>query len=130
VAQIDHRWDDELIQFLRSHGEFYGYTNYWVAYPLAFLSAEEMIFLPMLPYHQDFRHTIRDNRYPVYGTRVKQAEQTAYITTNNEPLDRLLQSGFTDLGVTWQEKMIGDFHVYYGLSRPVTPDEVGLGVNN
>lgn len=130
VAQIDHRHDDELIQFLRSQGEFHGYTNYWVAYPLAFLTAEEMVFLPMLPYHQDFRYTSRDNRYPVYENRVREAEQIAYITTNNKPLDKLLESGFDNLGVTWQENSIGDFHVYYGLSRPVTPEEIGLGGNN
>jgi hypothetical protein len=130
VAQIDHHHDDELIQFLRSQGEFHGYANYWVAYPLAFLSAEEMVFLPMLPYHQDLRYTSRDNRYPIYESRVIEAERTAYITTNNEPLDRLLRYGFADLEVTWQEKSIGDFHVYYRLSRPVTPEEIGLGGNN
>ena len=41
VTQIDQRQTAKLITFLRENDERYGYTNYWVSYPLAFLSQEK-----------------------------------------------------------------------------------------
>ncbi len=127
-ARIDHRYDKELIEFLYANDESYGYTNYWVAYPLAFLSQEELIFVPRLPYHPDFRYTERDNRYAPYNILVENAGRVAYITTKHPALDELLQERFLELGVVWKEKQIGDHHIFYGLSRPVRPEEIGLGV--
>ena len=124
VSWIDHNYDGELIQFLRSNGENRGYSNYWVAYPLAFLSDEEILFAPRLPYHEDLRYTSRDDRIPAYTEAVDSSPRTAYITTFNPALDKALTSGFTRLGVTWQEKTIGDFHIFYALSRPVRPAEI------
>ena len=126
-TQIDHRADQALIDFLLSHAETTGYANYWTAYPLAFHSNEALIFSPRLPYHTDLRYTSRDDRYPAYTALVQAAPRTAYITTHNPTLDGVLSAGFTRLGVTWQEEKIGDYHIYYGLSRPVHPEELGLG---
>lgn len=129
VTWLDKSYDDELIAFLQEHGETRGYTNYWVAYPLAFLSNEALIFVPELPYHLDFRHTTRDNRYAPYNDLVEQAERVAYITTpttNPYPLDDRLRAGFADLGVSWDETEIGNYHVFYNLSRPVRPAELDL----
>lgn len=128
ITQVDTRYQLQLIEFLRSQGETRGYTNYWVAYPTAFLSKEELIFLPTLPYHLDLRYTARDNRYLPYVAQVAAAQRVAYITTRNETLDAQLIAGFQRLGVTWQENRIGDYRVYYQLSRVVRPEELGLGV--
>lgn len=127
VTRIQHEQDDELIQFLTSKGVTRGYSNYWVAYPLAFLSAEEIVFVPALPYHQDFRYTTRDNRYAPYNRLVADAENIAYITTFHEPLNQHIRTSFTDLSVDWDEIVIGDYHIFYNLSRPVRPNEIGLG---
>ncbi len=127
VAQVDHRYMPELMAFLAEHGETRGYTNYWVAYPLAFLSQEKLVFVPRLPYHQDFRYTPRDDRYPPYGELVAASERVAYITTNHPALDARLREGFRSLGVDFSEKQIGDYHVFYGLSRVVRPEELGVG---
>ncbi len=124
VTWIDHRADTELMEFLRSSGELRGYSNYWVSYPLAFQSREEIIFSPRLPYHTDLRYTNRDDRIPSYTKLVENASRTAYITTFNPALDRSLKKGFTRLGISWQEKTIGDYHVYYGLNRPVHPADL------
>jgi len=127
VTQIDHRYDAELMAFLQSQGERRGYTNYWVAYPLAFLSQEDLIFVPRLPYHQDFRYTRRDDRYAPYDDLVARAERVAYITTNHPALASTLREGFLSLGVTWKEARFGDYLVFYGLSRAVRPEALGLG---
>jgi len=126
VTQVDHRYDADLIEFLRSEGEPRGYTNYWVAYPLAFLSDETLIYVPRLPYHQDFRYTPRDDRYPPYSEVVTQAERVAYITTRHPALDDRLREGFIELGVSFREIAIGDYHVFYGLSRAVRPNLLSL----
>ncbi|MCB9134899.1 MAG: glycosyltransferase family 39 protein [Anaerolineales bacterium] len=126
VTWLDKSYDDALIAFLQAHGETRGYTNYWVAYPLAFLSGEDLVFIPALPYHLDFRYTARDDRYAPYDEVVAQAERVAFITTNHPPLEARLRMGFGDLGVTWEEAQIGSYHVFYNLSRPVRPEEVDL----
>ena len=123
---VDHGYDDELMQFLRSQGETRGYTNYWVAYPLAFRSHEELIFIPALPYHTDLRYTARDNRYAPYDALVEASPTTAYIVTKNPALSQTLRAGLQELGVTWKEQQIGDFEVYYHLSRAVRPAEMNL----
>jgi hypothetical protein len=129
VTQIDHSYDQELIAFLRSQGEEFGYTNYWVAYPLAFLSHEELVFIPRLPYHPDLRYTSRDDRYEPYQQSVADAAKAAYITTMNPVLDEMLRSEFERLGVKWNEKVIGDYQVYYGLSEKIEPGSIGLGAD-
>jgi 4-amino-4-deoxy-L-arabinose transferase-like glycosyltransferase len=128
VAQIDHSYDQELISFLEEVGAYRGYSNYWVAYPLAFNSSEEMLFVPRLPYHEDFRYTERDDRYEPYDQIVAASERVAYITTNHVPLDDYLRTTFAGRGISWKEHNIGDYHIFYNLSRPVRPMEIGLGV--
>lgn len=124
IAQVDHRYMDDLIDFLEDHNIDRGYTNYWVAYPLAFHSEEELIFIPRLPYHEDFRFTPRDDRYAPYGEMVAQADEVAYITTNHPALNDALRENFTTQGITWEEKVIGDYHIFYALSEPIRPSEL------
>jgi 4-amino-4-deoxy-L-arabinose transferase-like glycosyltransferase len=128
VAQVDQRAIGALIAFLRAQGEMRGYANYWVGFPLAFLSHEELIYEARLPYHLDFRYTPRDNRYLTYAQVVAASPRAAYITTLHPALDARVRVGLAQLGITFQEKQIGDFHVFYALSRKVVPEELGLGV--
>ena len=126
-ARVDHRYDQELITFLEEEGINRGYSNCWVAYPLAFLSGEELIFVPRLPYRDDLRYTSGDDRYPPYGEMVAQADEVAYITTNPPALNEILREEFKAQGVEWQEKIIGDYHIFYALSAPVRPDVMSFG---
>ncbi|MGD8554145.1 MAG: glycosyltransferase family 39 protein [Anaerolineales bacterium] len=127
VTWIDHSYDQELIEFLEQRDEMYGYTNYWVAYPLAFQSQERIIFVPKLPYHHDFRYTSRDDRYPAYTSAVEESERVAYITTNHPALDARLEDAFIQANITWEEARIGDYHVFYRLSRPVRSEDIADG---
>jgi hypothetical protein len=126
---LDHTYDEALISFLLEKGEIRGYTNYWVSYPIAFKTEEKVIFIPSLTYHDNLDYTERDNRYPPYNNQVRNSEKTAYITTRQPALEAVLKSGFGDLGIAWQETSIGDFRIFYGLSRAVHPEELGLGKN-
>jgi hypothetical protein len=127
-TRLDHRYDPALIDFLEDHGEWRGFTTYWISYPLAFLSEERLIFRPTLPYHGDFRYSPRDDRYLPYSQEVDAAEKVAFITGNQPALEKRLRAGMSGIGVTWQEKVIGDYHIFYQLSRRVNPEELGLGV--
>lgn len=129
VAVVDHHYNDELIDFLKAEGETRGYSNYWVAYPTAFLSGEEVVFIPALPYHQDMRFTTRDDRYAPYRDVVAKSEKVAYITTNHPVLNDYLRAEFEAADVIWQEKVIGDYQVFYDLSRDIRPEEMGLGMD-
>ena len=124
---IDHRYDKNLIEFLEENNEYYGFTNYWVSYPLAFNSDEKLIYIPVLPYHQDLRYTSRDNRYDKYNLRVASSSKAAYITTNSPVLDQNIENGLKENNVTWKEKNIGDYHIYYNLSKLMWPDDLNLG---
>ena len=99
VTQVDHRYDEKLINFLLENDELHGYSNYWNEYPLAFRSGGKIIFVPRLPYHQDFRYTERDDRYDPYGLTVAEADHVAYITTNRPELNVNIRKEFYDLGL-------------------------------
>lgn len=128
ITQIDQRKMGELIEFLKEKKIYRGYSNYWVSYPLNFLSEEEIILVPRLPYHEDFRYTARDDRYSSYGDIVGIAGEVGYITTNHPALDNYLRKQFSDRDLTWNEKRIGDYLVYYDLSNLIHPQDIGLGI--
>jgi 4-amino-4-deoxy-L-arabinose transferase-like glycosyltransferase len=126
ITRVDHHYDAELIDFLRAHGGTRGYANYWVAYPIAFLSQEEIVLVPRLPYKADLRYTSRDDRHAPYGKVVEASPTVVYVTTNHPMLDRLLRERFTALGAGFHETQIGSYHVFYDLSHRVTPAELDL----
>lgn len=130
ITQIDRSQDHALIAFLTDQAESKGYSNYWVSYPLAFLSQEELIFVPYLPYHLDFRYTLRDSRYGPYEAQVALSDRVAYITTHHPQLDDYIRSSFKGFNVHWQEAKIGDYQIFYQLSKVVTPTDMGLGINS
>jgi 4-amino-4-deoxy-L-arabinose transferase-like glycosyltransferase len=123
----DHRYQGELIHFLEENSIERGYTTYWVAYPLAFLSEERLIFVPRLPYHSNFNYTERDDRYMDYGKLVSGTQEIAYITAREPWLDNYIRERFEKLDLKWQESTVGDFTIFYQLSRFITPQEIGLG---
>ncbi len=123
---IDHTRDQELIDFLLANHETRGYTNYWVQTPIAFLSGERIISAARLPYHLDLGYTPRDDRYPPYTQAVRESPRAFYVTTNHPKLDALIREGLTKLSVNFKEHTIGNYHLFYDLSRKVEPEEVGV----
>ena len=125
-AQVDQSKLQDLKDFLINNREFRGYTNYWVAYPLNFISDEKIIAIPALPYHQDFRYTSRDDRYPPYRQEVLSSDKVFYVTTNNPALDIYLAEGFKIKNISYEYFEIGDYHIYYDLSALISPENLGL----
>jgi hypothetical protein len=57
---------------------------------------------------------------------VEQSQRVAYITTGQPALEQSIRRGLNRLGITWQEARLGEYHIFYRLSRPVQPAELGL----
>jgi hypothetical protein len=127
VTWIERGHEQALIDFLLEHGETRGYSNYWIAYPIAFLSNERIISAPRLPYHLDFSYTRRDDRIAAYAEAVADSPRAFYITTNHPQLDALIRDRLSALDVTFREESIGSYHIFYALSRKVEPEWLGLG---
>ena len=126
VTWIDHTRDQELIDFLLANGETRGYTNYWVQAPMAFLSGERIISAARLPYHLALDYTPRDDRYRPFTQAVREAPRAFYITVNHPALEALIRKRLAELGVTFNEHAIGNYHIFYALSRKVEPEELGI----
>ncbi len=126
VTWIDHTHDQELIDFLLANGETRGYTTYWVQTPIAFLSGERIISAARLPYHLALDYTPRDDRYPPYTQAVREASHAFYITVNNPPLEKRIRNGLTGLSVIFKEHTLGNYHIFYDLSRKVEPEELEI----
>jgi len=128
--QFDNTHDAELVAFLLEQGQPYGYSNYWVAYKIAFLSDERVILAPRLPYKEHLIYDENDDRYPAYTAQVREADRAVYVTSNQPALDVLLRERFTGREIAFREKEIGPYRVFYGLSRYVSPDELGTFATN
>jgi 4-amino-4-deoxy-L-arabinose transferase-like glycosyltransferase len=125
ISHILHDHDEALLAFLDEHGITRGYSNYWVTYRFAFLTGERVIFAPRLPYKENMSYTYDDIRNPEYLAAVRDAERIAYVTTNHPALDDEIRRRFDMAGVLYKEEQIGPYHVFYDLSQPITPDDLG-----
>ena len=125
-TRFDNSHDQELMRFLRQAGETRGYTNYWVSFRLAFLSAEELIFAARLPYKSDLSYAPSDNRYPAYSKSVDESQRVAYITSQQPIFDAILRQKLGSLGIDFSEVQIGVYRVFYDLSQPIRPEQLSL----
>lgn len=113
ISHIPNDHDAELIAFLEEHTLYNGYTNYWVAFRLAFLSGERLQYRSALPYKENLSYNSADDRYAPYVEATEQAKRVAFITTNLPELDTRLQAAFAEQGLTYQTEKIGLFTIYY-----------------
>src|SRR5690606_23972638 len=94
VSHLSNDHDADLIAFLEAHDLAHGYSNYWVAFRLAFLSGERLQYSSALPYKTDLSYNPADNRYAPFADQTAQAERIAYITSNLSELDAHLAAHF------------------------------------
>ncbi len=127
VTHIPHDHDAEVIEFLLEHELYNGHTNYWVAYRLAFLSGEQLQYSASLPYKTDLDYNPADKRYPPYTEATAAAGRVAFITTRLPELDAQLEQAFAAEGITYDRKVIGDYHIYYNFSSTPQLALYGLG---
>jgi hypothetical protein len=127
AQQVGNAYDEELIHFLLRNKMPYGYSHHWVSFKLAFLSQEQVILAPLLPYQVAPDHDLdRADRYPPYTALAESAAKPVYVTSNQPWLDDLLTRRLMERGVTYEETRIGPYHVFFRLSQPMSPRALGL----
>ncbi len=125
-STISHADDQDLLDFLEIIDVDRGYSTYWITFRFAFLTHEQLIFAPLLPYKTDLSyHWGSDNRYPPYTESVRQADRVVYVTNNHPTLDAAIDQRLTEMGIGFKVKHIGAYTVFYDLSRHVTLEELG-----
>jgi 4-amino-4-deoxy-L-arabinose transferase-like glycosyltransferase len=125
--QFGNKHDAALIDFLEERQEYRGYSNYWVAFKINFLSDEEIILAPRLPYKMDLSYAPVDDRYPAYSVQVDQSPEPPFYVTSNQPdLDEKLRQALNARQIGYQESAIGAYHVFYDLSAAVSPEGLAL----
>lgn len=133
TAQFDPRLqygnahDEELIAFLEENRGTRGYTHYWIAFKVAFLSDEKVILDTALPYKSSLQVVGPVGRIPAYDDEVARADSVVYVTGNQPELDELLRERFYEHDITYREREIGPYRVFYDLSEAITPIALGMG---
>jgi len=127
ITSFNNQNDQALIDFLIGNDLTRGYTNYWVTYRLAFLSSETLVYSPELPYKQNLTYTPADIRIPEYASLADDSPESTWITSKHPQLDAILRDRFFELGITFKEKQIGPYHLFYEFSQRVSPEDVGYG---
>lgn len=124
VSHIPNDHDAELVAFLESEGLYHGYSSYWVAFRLAFLSGERLQYSAALPYKTSLDYNPADNRYRPYAAAADRADRVAYITANLPELDARLAAVWQAQGITFERRQIGTFNIFYNFEprRPAMPD--------
>ena len=120
VSHLPNTYDNALIAFLEDHDLTRGYSSYWVAFRMAFLSDERLEYSSSLPYKADLSYNAADKRYAPYENAVAAADRVAFITANLPPLDARLETMFSAQGLSYQQAEIGPYHIYYEFS-PARP---------
>ncbi len=128
ISDLPHEYDDPLIAFLEARGLTRGYSNYWVAFRLAYLTHERIVLSAALPYKADLSYNPADRRYPPYDEAVARAEavQIAYITSNLPALDARIRACLRARGVHFAETQIGPYRVFYNFSAHIPPQALGI----
>ncbi|MEO0563817.1 MAG: hypothetical protein AAF125_17055, partial [Chloroflexota bacterium] len=117
-THTSNTYDAEVIEWLRANNLQHGYTNYWIGYRLAFLSAEDLQYATSLSYRADEIAGNIVERYPAYALATEANERNAYVSWDNLPdQNERLQSAFDAQDITYQTHEIGPFNIYHDFTR-------------
>jgi 4-amino-4-deoxy-L-arabinose transferase-like glycosyltransferase len=126
ALQVGNAYDEELIAFLLDNGMPYGYSHHWVSFKIAFLSQEQVVLAPLLPFRINaYDDPDRANRYPPYAAAAESAVDPVYVTSNQPWLDDLLRQRFSAQGIYYEVTTIGPYRIFHHLSRTVSPETLG-----
>jgi hypothetical protein len=99
---------DALVNYLRGEHLKYGYTGYYTAYPVVFLSNEDIILSPRAgPIFLD--------RYEPYSRQVDKTQNACYIFFSESRTDALFAQQLQRLNTEFKKVSVGAWNVYSDL---------------
>lgn len=107
----------QVIAFLLKQGLTHAYSDYFIAYPITFLSNEKIIVSPK-------GGAIITERYPPYSSEVDEAKEVAYIFKRSDGQNEIFQKEMKAKGINFKEATVDDFLIYYAFSRKILPEEI------
>ncbi|MBW2064684.1 MAG: hypothetical protein JRJ03_07075 [Deltaproteobacteria bacterium] len=112
----------DLIQLLDSKGLRKGYANYFISYPLIYLSNERLIFTPVL-------HDPKNDRYPEYTYLVSKSDNPAFIfvNRNNETTFREQLSKYR---ISAKVLKWGAYRIFYELTPEIDPEKFNMSLGS
>lgn len=105
---------DETADGLEALGVDTVYADYWLAYPLGYLSQGDVAVSPF-----------SNSRFPDLDAEVRSDTTPAFAAPVGPAADQV-RGALTAEGITFTEDEIGSVVVFHGLSERVTPPELGL----
>ncbi|MBN1656778.1 MAG: glycosyltransferase family 39 protein [Anaerolineae bacterium] len=124
--QVGNAHDQALIDFMLDRELHYGYSQHWVSYKIAFLSNEQIVLAPLLPFSKQRHSPFEADRYPPYSALARSTPSPVYVTCNQPWLDEVLIEEFHARGVHFEEADVGPYHIFYALSKVVSPIDMGI----
>ena len=110
----------ELVDFVRSEGIRYAYATHWIGYRLMFETQMDV------QTSDSVEQTYGMDRLPRFTQAVEETSEIPAYILFHPPWEKVppLEEGFQKLDVTFSKQVVGDYVVYYRLSRRVHPTEV------
>jgi hypothetical protein len=110
----------ELVDFLRAEDIQYAYASHWIGYRVML---EAQLDVQTSDYVEQ---THGMDRLPRYSRAVEKAAAVPAYILFHPPWNKTppLEERFEEMGVVFSKQVVGDYVVYYDLSRRVHPSEV------
>jgi hypothetical protein len=89
--------DPSLADFLLARGDRTLYADYWIAYPIAFQSREQIVTAVI-----DDQLQVGFNRYIPYAIAVDQSPDPAVVVVADSPVEQRLRAALASHGATYQ----------------------------
>ncbi len=114
----------KLADYLTSKNLRWGYSGYWEAYPIIFLSKENIIVSPTLDLGSV--HPKSKDAYPFYTNTVDNKDSVFYITNDKQASVDLFTKKMTELHVRFKGDLLPPFMIYHSFSKRVYPADLAL----
>jgi len=109
----------QLAQWLLTNNFLYGYSDYWIAYPVIFESKERILISPTI-FNKDF-----SDRNPEYTKKVRAQDKTVYIFDSTRHREKItsFEEQLRNLNVRYKKNKFKEFIIFSNFSRKIYPEE-------
>lgn len=121
-GQVVDAGSPQLASFVAAHQVSWLYTDYWLAYPLAFQSGEQIV-----PSVVDSQLAVGFNRYIPYAVAVDQATDPAILVVAGGPTEERLVARLRATGRRYRVSRWQNLDLYDQITPPLRPASAVAG---